>query len=45
MNFIKKNKDLEFIEVNRHIMKKLSKDEIKWIMDHSDKKLDEYFGE
>lgn len=45
MNFMKRNKDLEFIEINRHIMKKLSKDEIKWIMEHSDRKLDEYFGE
>ena len=45
MNFMKRNKDLEFIEINRHIMKKLSKDEIKWIIEHSDRKLDDYFGD
>lgn len=45
MNFMKRHKDLEFIEINKHIMKKLSQDEIKWIMDHSDRKLGEYFGE
>lgn len=43
MNFMKRNKDLEFIEISRHIIKKLSKDEVKWIIEHSDKKLLEYF--
>lgn len=33
-----------FVEVNRHIMKKLNNEEIDWILKHSDKKLDEYFN-
>ena len=45
MNFMKKSKDIEYIEINRHIMKKLTKGEIQWIMEHCDRKLDEYFGE
>lgn len=44
MNFMKRNKDLEFIEINRHIMRKLSEEEIHWIREHSDRKLDEYFN-
>ncbi len=45
MNFMKKSRDIEFVEVNRHIMKKLSEDEIQWIIKHSDLKLNDYFGE
>ncbi|WP_310444316.1 hypothetical protein [Tissierella sp.] len=45
MNFIKRNKDLEYIEIGRHILKKLSDDEKKWIMEQSDRKLREYFGD
>ena len=45
MNFMKRSKDVEYIEVSRHIMKKLAEEEIDWIIKHSDKKLREYFGE
>lgn len=45
MNFMKISKDIEYIEISRYIRRKLSEEEINWIIEHSDKKLDEYFGE
>ncbi|NLV89604.1 MAG: ATP-dependent helicase, partial [Tissierellia bacterium] len=45
MNFMKKSKDIEYIEISKHIMKKLTKEEIKWIIGHCDMKLNEYYGE
>lgn len=45
MNFMKKSRDVEYIEISRHIMKKLTDDEIKWIIRHCNMKLKEYFGE
>lgn len=45
MNFMRKSKDIEYIEVSRHIMKKLTLEEIERIMKYSDRKLGEYFGE
>nr|WP_300005266.1 DEAD/DEAH box helicase family protein [Tissierella sp.] len=45
MNFMKRSKDIEYIELSRYIRKKLGKKEIKWIKDHSNEKLKEYFGE
>ncbi len=45
MNFMKKSKDIEYIELNRHIMKKITKDEIKWIVGHCDSKLGQYYDE
>ena len=45
MNFMKKSKDIEYIELSRYIRKKLSKEEIDWIVTHSDEKLKEYFEE
>lgn len=45
MNFMKKSKDIEYIELSRYIRKKLSKEEIQWIRNHSDEKLEEYFEE
>lgn len=32
MNFMKRNKNLEHIEISRHIMKKLNETEINWII-------------
>lgn len=43
MNFMKRSNDIEYIVVNRHIMKKLTDKDIKWIEEHCDKKLDEYY--
>ena len=45
MNFMRKSKDLEYIELNRHILKRLKDEEIEWIKVHCDRKLKEYFGE
>lgn len=45
MNFMKRSKDIEYIEVNKHIMKKLTSDDIKWIIMHCDERLEEYFRE
>lgn len=44
MNFMKRSKNIEYIEINRHIMKKLSSSEIEWIVEHCDRKLKEYYG-
>ena len=43
MRFMKRTKDLELVELNRHIFRKLTSTHIKWIIDHCDQKLDEYF--
>lgn len=45
MNFMKKSKDVEYVEVNRHIMKKLTCEDIDWIVEHCDEKLREYYGD
>lgn len=45
MNFMKRSRDIEYIEINRHILKKLTDKDIRWIEKHCDKKLDEYYGE
>ena len=39
MNFMKKSKDIEYIEVSRHIRRKLKQEEIDWIIEHSEDKL------
>ena len=44
MNFMKRSRDIEYIEISRHITKKLSDKDIKWIVEHCDKKLEEYYG-
>ena len=44
MNFMKRARDIEYIEINRHIMKKLTNEEIQWIVEHCDRKLEEYYG-
>ena len=45
MNFMKKSKDVEYIEISRYIMRKLKKEDFDWIVEYSDKKLKEYFEE
>ncbi|TDT46068.1 DEAD/DEAH box helicase [Fonticella tunisiensis] len=44
MRFMKRSKDLEYVEFNRHIWKKLSMEEKEWIVEWCDKKLEEYYG-
>ncbi len=43
MRFMKRCQDLEYVEFNRHIFKKLKKDEINWIISWCDEKLEEYY--
>ncbi|NLJ40829.1 MAG: DEAD/DEAH box helicase [Clostridiales bacterium] len=43
MNFMRKSKDIEYIELSRHIRKRLTAEEIEGIIHHCDRKLDEYF--
>jgi len=43
MRFMKRCREIEYIELNRHIFKKLTNEDIKWILSHCDKKLDEYY--
>lgn len=43
MRFMKKCKDVEFVQFNEHIWKKLSREEKAWIDGHCDGKLEEYY--
>lgn len=40
VNYIRQS----YIEINRHIMKKLTNEEIQWIVEHCDEKLEEYYS-
>jgi len=40
---MKRCREIEYIELNRHIFKKLTIEDINWILCHCDKKLDEYY--
>lgn len=44
MNFMDYHKEIEYIKVNNNIMKNLTSEEIIWMEEHSNKKLDEYFS-
>ena len=44
MNFIKRSKNIEYVEFNRHIFKKLTEGEIKWIISRCDEGLLEYYN-
>ena len=44
MNFMKRSKDIEYVELNRHILKKLTKEEIQWIISRCDEGLEEYYN-
>jgi len=44
MRFLKRSREIKYVEFNRHIWKKLSADEKEWIIQHCDAKLEEYFG-
>lgn len=45
MNFMRKSRDVKYIQLSRHILKNLKSDEIDWIIRHCDKKLKKYYGE
>ncbi len=44
MRFMKRCREIEFVEFNRHVFKKLTKEDIEWIKVHCDEKLREYYG-
>jgi superfamily II DNA or RNA helicase len=44
MRFMKRCREIEYVEFNRHIFKKLTKKDIKWIISHCDAKLEEYYN-
>jgi len=44
MRFIKRCREIEYVEFNRHIFKKLTRKEIEWIINHCDSKLEEYYS-
>ncbi len=44
MRFINRCKEIEYVEFNRHIFKKLSGEEKDWIVKHCDEKLGEYYA-
>ncbi len=43
MRFMRRCREIENVEFNRHIFKKLSSEEIDWVRMHCDRKLDEYY--
>ncbi len=44
MRFMKRCSEIEFVEFNRHVFKKLTQEDIAWIKKHCDEKLEEYYG-
>ena len=44
MRFMNRCKEIEYVEFNRHIFKKLSMEEKEWIVGHCDDKLVEYYA-
>ena len=43
MRFMNRCKEIEYVEFNRHVFKKLTRVDINWIIEHCDKKLQEYY--
>lgn len=43
MRFMKRSKELEYVEFNKNIWKKLSTEEKRWIDEWCDRKLEEYY--
>lgn len=44
MKFTKRSKDIEYVDFNKFVFKRLTDKEIKWIISHCDKKLEEYYN-
>jgi type I site-specific restriction endonuclease len=44
MRFMKRCRDIEYVEFNRHVFRKLTKEDVEWIKEHCDKKLEEYYA-
>jgi len=43
MRFMKRCREIEYVEFNRHVFRKLTNDDILWIKIHCDNKLEEYY--
>jgi len=44
MRFMKRCREIEYVEFNRHVFRRLTKEDIEWIKEHCDKKLEEYYS-
>lgn len=44
MRFMKRCREVEYVEFNRYVFKKLTREEIRWILEHCERKLGEYHG-
>lgn len=44
MRFMKRSREIEYVEFNRHVFKKLTREEIGWMLGHCDERLGEYYG-
>lgn len=43
MRFVKRCREIEYVEFNKYVFRRLTKDDIEWIKKHCDKKLEEYY--
>ena len=44
MRFMKKCREIEYVEFNKHVYRKLTKEDVNWIMEYCNGKLVEYYG-
>jgi hypothetical protein len=44
MRFMNRCREIEYVEFNRYIFRKLTRADIDWIISHCDSKLEEYYG-
>ena len=44
MRFMKRSREIELVEFNRHVFKKLTSEDMLWIREHCDRKLAEYYS-
>lgn len=43
MRFMKRSREIEFVEFNRHVFKKLTCEDKQWIQEYCDKKIKQYY--
>lgn len=43
MRFMSRCREIEYVEFNRHVFKRLSQEEMEWIVGHCNEKLEEYY--
>lgn len=44
MRFMKRSRDIECVEINKHIFRKLTKEDICWLLGHCEEKLKDYYS-